>query len=115
MFQSFSEDNGAVYQERAMDFYNEMEQSLVNGELPKKYGSDRGGVVSFGKNSHSLQHDVDLEEFCDKRYKSDYLGLQIKFFDQLKYLSIKLKTIAVPERLGHLRRKLEEINTWIES
>ncbi len=37
LFQSFSEDSGASYQERAMDFYNEMEQSLVNGDLPKKY------------------------------------------------------------------------------
>ncbi len=39
MFQSFSEDSGAVYQERAMEIYEDMEQSLVNGDLPqKKYG-----------------------------------------------------------------------------
>jgi hypothetical protein len=81
-----------------MGFYDEMEQSLVNGELPKK---------------HRLQARVD-SDFEDKRYKADYLRLQIQFFDQLKYLSIKLKSIAIPERLGHLRRKLEEINQWIE-
>lgn len=98
LFQSFSEDNGATYQENAMGFYDEMEQSLVNGELPKK---------------HRLQARVD-GDFEDKRYKADYLRLQIHFFDQLKYLSIKLKSIAIPERLGHLRRKLEEINQWIE-
>lgn len=34
MFQSFSEDNGAVYQDRAMEIYEDMEQSLVNGDLP---------------------------------------------------------------------------------
>jgi hypothetical protein len=81
-----------------MGFYDEMEQSLVNGELPKK---------------HRLQARVD-SDYEDKRYKADYLRLQIQFFDQLKYLSIKLKSIAIPERLGHLRRKLEEINQWIE-
>ena len=59
LFQSFSEDNGAAYQENAMGFYDEMEQSLVNGELPKK---------------HRLQARED-GDYEDKRYKADYLRL----------------------------------------
>lgn len=34
-----------------------------------------------------------FEEYCDKKNKADYLTLQIKFVDKLKYLSIKLKQI----------------------
>jgi hypothetical protein len=87
LFQSYSEDVGSTYQDRAMDIYEEMEQSLVNGELPfSKYGQQpKAG-------------DTDLEEFQDKQYKSDYKDLQIQFADKLKYLSIKLKTIPVNDR-----------------
>jgi hypothetical protein len=42
--------------------------------------------------------DIDLEEFSDKQYKSDYKDLQIQFADRLKYLSIKLKTLPVNDR-----------------
>ncbi len=83
-----------------MEFYNDMEYSLVNGELPKKLRQQRQG------------HEGD---FQDKRFKAEYLSLQIKFFDQLKFLSVKLKTISIPERLCHLRRKLEEVNAWIQN
>jgi hypothetical protein len=66
-FQSYAEDVGATFQERAIDIYEEMEQSLVNGELPfTKYGAQ-------AKSSS----DIDLEEFQDKQYKSDYKDLQI--------------------------------------
>ena len=41
------------------------------------------------------------------------MTLQIKFVDQLKYLSIKLKSLAITDRMEHLQRKLEEINAWI--
>ena len=87
LFQSYAEDVGSTYQDRAMDIYEEMEQSLVNGELPfSKYGQQpKAG-------------DTDLEEFQDKQYKSDYKDLQIQFADKLKYLSIKLKTIPVNDR-----------------
>ncbi|TNV84322.1 hypothetical protein FGO68_gene10884 [Halteria grandinella] len=85
-----------------MDFYNEMEQSLVNGEIPKKYGVD-------------IAKEFNFDEFNDKKYKADYLSLQIKFFDQLKYLSIKLKNLPLIDRMNHLKRKLEEINEWIKS
>jgi hypothetical protein len=39
-----------------------------------------------------------MNEFCDKKYKADYLTYQIKYADQLKYLSIKLKTLPLADR-----------------
>ena len=57
--------------------------------------------------------EFDLNEFCDKKFKADYLTYQIKFADQLKYLSIKLKTLPLNDRTTFLRRKLEELNNWI--
>ena len=51
-----------------------------------------------------------LEEYCDKKYKADYLALQIKFLDELKYLSLKLKTYALGDRMPNLIKKLIEIN-----
>ena len=39
LFQSYAEDVGSTYQDRAIEIYEDMEQSLVNGELPfSKYG-----------------------------------------------------------------------------
>jgi hypothetical protein len=39
LFQSYAEDGGSAYQDRANDLYEEIEESLVNGELPfSKYG-----------------------------------------------------------------------------
>lgn len=85
-----------------MEIYEDMEQSLVNGDLPqKKYGRIE------------CKEDFDLNEFCDKKFKADYLTYQIKFADQLKYLSIKLKTLPLNDRTTFLRRKLEELNNWI--
>lgn len=57
--------------------------------------------------------EFDLNEFCDKRFKADYLTYQIKFADQLKYLSIKLKTLPLNDRTTFLKKKLEELNSWI--
>lgn len=59
--------------------------------------------------------EFNFDEFNDKKYKADYLSLQIKFFDQLKYLSIKLKNIALTERVAHLKKKLGETNEWIKT
>jgi hypothetical protein len=55
-----------------------------------------------------------FEDYCDKKHKADYLTLQVKFVDRLKYLSLKLKQLSIPERPHHLQSKLEELNTWIE-
>lgn len=42
------------------------------------------------------------------------MGLQVKFVDQLKYLSIKLKSFMLCDRSLILQKRLEEMNTWIE-
>jgi hypothetical protein len=34
LFQSYAEDIGSTYKYRAIEIYEDMEQSLVNGELP---------------------------------------------------------------------------------
>ncbi len=79
-----------------------MEQSLVNGELPfSKYGPQTKVECK------------DLEEYQDKKFKSDYKDLQIQFADKLKYLSIKLKTLPVNDRSLFLRKTLEDHNKWI--
>jgi hypothetical protein len=44
-----------------MDFYNELEQALVNGDIPQKYAN--------GKSSTPKEFD----EYCDKKFKADYL------------------------------------------
>ena len=49
-----------------MDFYNEMEQSLVNGELPHS---------KYGRPQNLMETQKDFDEFCDKKYKADYLSL----------------------------------------
>lgn len=67
-----------------MDFYNTIEQTLVNGDVPSRYGVN-----------YSMKTD---EEYKDKKYKADYMNLQVKLVDHLKYLSIKLKSLNLPDR-----------------
>ena len=57
--------------------------------------------------------DFDMNEFCDKKYKADYLTYQIKYVDKLKYLSLKLKTLPISDRQMYLKKILEEINNWV--
>lgn len=52
-----------------MDFYNELEGTLVNGDIPLKYLQHK---------THEIKR---FEEYCDKKFKADYLALQIKFVD----------------------------------
>ncbi len=44
-----------------MDFYNTIEQTLVNGDVPSRYG-----VTNILKTD---------EEYKDKKYKADYMNL----------------------------------------
>ena len=62
-----------------MDFYYQLEQTLVNGNIPLKYLKNKSIVQKKD------------EEYKDKKFKADYLALQIKFVDELKYFSLKLK------------------------
>ncbi len=57
---------------------------------------------------------LEFEEYNDKKYKADYLALQIKFMDKLKYLSLRLKTYPLGDRKAILKSSLSEINEWIE-
>jgi hypothetical protein len=56
-----------------MEIYEDMEQSLVNGDLPqKKYGRiecKEGKLVMI----LLIIIEFDLNEFCDKKFKADYL------------------------------------------
>lgn len=73
-----------------MNFFNQLECTMVNGEIPYKYQTNKQKTIK-GNKSYSLNLSIDLEEYEDKRFKADYLTLQIKFVDKLKYLSIELK------------------------
>ncbi len=64
-FQSFAEDTTFPEQDKAMDFYNDLESTLVNGEIPSKYQ----------KKEHSKPQTRSLEEYQDKKFKADYLTL----------------------------------------
>ena len=68
-FQSYSEDLQAIYQDKSMDFYSIIEQSLVNGDIPSKYQKKGFNQVKR------------FEDYCDKKHKADYLTLQVKFVD----------------------------------
>lgn len=54
-----------------------------------------------------------MEDYIDKKFKADYLGYQVKFIDQLKYISSNLKMIEQKQRPEVLREKLAEVNGWI--
>jgi hypothetical protein len=56
-----------------------------------------------------------FEDYQDKKFKADYLALQTKFVDKLKFLSIKLKNFPLSERKPIIVSKLQEYNHWINS
>lgn len=72
-----------------MEFYNTVEQTLINGALPYKYESEDQS------NEPIRTADVQVQ---DKKLKVDYLALQILFVDKLKYLSLNLKGVPISER-----------------
>jgi len=39
----------------------------------------------------------------------------VKFVDQLKYLSIKLKNFQTKDRMNILQNRLNDINTWVDA
>jgi hypothetical protein len=85
-----------------MDFYNLLESTLVNGDIPLKYLKNK-----------NVKQKKD-EEYKDKKFKADYLALQIKFVDDLKYLSLNLKKYQLSDRMPILLKKLTELNVFIE-
>lgn len=107
-FQSYAEDTKSMYIEEAMDFFDKISNTLVNGEVPFKYKkkSIDTEVSKFEEFSEQM--------FQDKQHKSNYLNFQIKFVDKLKYLSLTLKTKPLIERSAYLKAKLAEINLWMQ-
>lgn len=47
-----------------------------------------------------------MEEYEDKRHRAEYLSLQVKLIEKLKYLSIDLKNFPLKDRSPILHKKL---------
>mmetsp|Transcript_35732 Transcript_35732/g.47016 ORF Transcript_35732/g.47016 Transcript_35732/m.47016 type:complete len:90 (+) Transcript_35732:452-721(+) len=66
-FQSWSEDNRAVYATKAMEFYNLLESTLVNQNLPKQFQTNTKSMIGGAE--------LNLAVYEDKRHKADYISL----------------------------------------
>ncbi len=55
-----------------------------------------------------------FDEFMDKKFKADYLSLQMKFLDFLKNITLRLKELPIEERSTILFKKLSFINNWMD-
>lgn len=79
-FQSWSEDdiNTIVYVQAAIDFYDLLEQALVNQTLPKQFRTEEPQVL-------------EMSEYLDKQFKEKYIGFQRDYLNELKQLSLGLK------------------------
>ena len=62
---------------------------------------------------------LEMEEYVDKKYKADYMSLQLWYMTELKQLSIELKEPTVKmapqgqDKLLH--KRLVELNKWIDT
>jgi hypothetical protein len=54
-FQAYSEDAQTLYQEKAMDFYNTIEQTLVNGDIPLRYQINKTTPLKSKHHSNELK------------------------------------------------------------
>lgn len=72
LFQAWSEDDKASYQDRALAFYEMVEGTLVNLKLPRTF-QDKSGGLQYQQNLH------DLSQYKDKLFKADYISLRLKF------------------------------------
>lgn len=78
-FQSWSEDSAECkYLQRANNFYNLLEQALVNQSLPKQFQTEAPKLL-------------EMSEYIDKRFKADYIAFQLSFMNDLRKLSLDLK------------------------
>ena len=81
-----------------MNIYNELERALINGTLPSKHNPD----LSHQGKTIPVLIKIESFDFEDKKFRVDYLAKQVQMIDSLKYLSLKLKSINLKERQGHL-------------
>lgn len=64
------------------------------------------------------QQILELHEYIDKKFKADYISLQLDYLQQLKQLSLELKDPQIKLQPHgqdrHLHKRLTELNTWID-
>ena len=111
-FQAWAEDEKASYATQAMDFYNQLEGTLVNQNLPKHY---QGRSLGSGFNRVKESSELNLAVYKDKLFKADYISLQIQYMSELKNLSVNLKDPRINrDKHNFLYRELKRMNQWIE-
>ena len=76
-FLSYSQDKTQL-KEKAADMYGEIEQTLINLELPPKYGA-------------RPFTDKTMTAFYEKKYREEYFTYTINFWDRLKVIALALK------------------------
>jgi hypothetical protein len=69
----------------ARDFYDLLEQALVNQTPPKQFQS-----------AHPIQRE--MNEYLDKQFKEKYICFQREYLNELKQLSISLKDPNVKQQ-----------------
>ena len=72
-FQAWAEDESAEYATIAMDFYNQLEGTLVNQNLPKHYQCRSLYTAASPKETG----EINLAVYKDKLFKADYISLQV--------------------------------------
>ena len=100
-----------------MEFYNLLESTLVNQNLPKQFQTrDRSTHSYFGGGGTNSAEHFNMAIFEDKRHKADYISLQLAFMGDLTNLSLRLKDPAIgKDKENYLYKELKRINTWIDS
>ena len=76
-----------------MEFYQTLEGTLVNGDLPRRFAD-------------SVQQVKHFDDYCDKKFKADYISNQVNYMESLKSISIKLKLLEKPDQMPYLKNEL---------
>jgi hypothetical protein len=100
---SYSQDENSLIKERASDLSNIIETVIVNNEVPLNY---RTQTLDDNKLT-------DKNKYMDKIHRDKYKNEQLKFFDTLKGITLKIKLVDIENRKSVLQTKLRELNRWI--
>lgn len=100
---SYSQDEVGTLKESASELSNIIETVIVNSEVPAKY------------RTKTLEDEgiTDPMKYMEKIHRDKYKNFQLWFFDFLKSVSLKLKTIDPENRIAVLQKKLRELNKFI--
>ena len=100
---------------KAMEFYNLLETTLVNQNLPKQFQTNGDRTHKHPINP-SGNAEINMALFEDKRHKADYISLQLAFMQDLTNTSLKLKDPSIgKDKNGYLFRELKRINEWVDT